>query len=146
MPKPKDAADEMINGLATGRRQASARYVLKSKAQKEHYEFLVMSAFRKLQAARYHVEQVDRRLEKQRKELDALAAAQPQSGSPEPAIMTGQSSQSANEFGHELAAFFAAVRSTVDFLASRPLTEGVQIDTVTTLLGMAKTRQAGSLR
>jgi hypothetical protein len=122
--------------------------VLKSEAQKEHYESLVMFAFRKLQAARYHVEQVDRRLEMQRKELDALAAAQPQSGSPKPAIITSQSSQSANEFGHELAAFFAAVRSTVDFLARVSAThlKGVQTDTVTTLLGMAKNKTSRILK
>jgi hypothetical protein len=32
--------------------------VLKSEAQKEHYETYVMFAFRKLQAARYHCERV----------------------------------------------------------------------------------------
>jgi hypothetical protein len=41
--------------------------ILASEAQKEHYESTLMFAFRKLQAARYHCEQVDRLIDAQAK-------------------------------------------------------------------------------
>jgi hypothetical protein len=46
--------------------------LLKSEAHKQHYETTLMFAFRKLQAARYHLGQVEAHLKARDKELKKL--------------------------------------------------------------------------
>jgi hypothetical protein len=113
--------------------------ILKSEAHKEHYETLVMFAFRKLQAARYHCERVATLVAMQHQELrELLAGAEPDNA--KITSVTLRSSQSANEFAFELSAFFAAIRSAIDFLANvcaRHL-DGVEATSIKTLLRLAK--------
>lgn len=46
--------------------------ILKTEAQKEHYETLLMFAFRKRQAARYHRDRVDELLKAKQKEQKGI--------------------------------------------------------------------------
>jgi hypothetical protein len=114
--------------------------LLKSDAQKERYESLLMFAFRKLQAARYHRQRVERLVHAQRKNVQLAAKSKP--GSDEAKVLTAtvRTSRSANEFAFELCAFFAALRSAIDFLARTCALhlKGVEADSVTTLIGVAK--------
>jgi hypothetical protein len=92
--------------------------VITSDAQKEHSESLIMFAFRKLQAARYHGERVSELLELQQKYFGKLLATRDFSDlPPETVKATHKVSKSANEFAFELSACLAAIRSGIDFLA-----------------------------
>jgi hypothetical protein len=122
--------------------------ILANEAQKEHYESTLMFAFRKLQAARYHRQQVDRLIEVQAKELDRFHAKfEPKSNKLTITSSTARISGSANEFIFELSAFFAAIRSGIDFLAmaSSQHLKGVQANSITTLLGLIKKGKTGPI-
>jgi hypothetical protein len=86
--------------------------ILKSEAQKEHYETNVMFAFRKLQAAPYHCERVEALVAIQHQELCELhAGAEPEADTLKITSATMRISKSAQDFAFELSAFFAAIRS-----------------------------------
>jgi hypothetical protein len=93
--------------------------ILKSEAQRENYESILMFAFRKLQAARYHRKRINEFVELQRTEL---IGPETRSKLKRHELKGGdrawlRMSKSSNEFAFELCAFFAAIRSGVDFLA-----------------------------
>jgi hypothetical protein len=123
--------------------------VLKTEAQKEHYETLLMFAFRKRQAARYHRDRVDELLKAKQKETEkhltkSRPAAKP-SGKLNLVQMTMKISRTANEFAYELSAFYAAIRSAIDFLA-RLLGEhskAIEVGSITTFLKFVKNGKAG---
>lgn len=115
--------------------------ILKSEAQKEHYEAHVMFAFRKLQAARYHCERVEGLVAIQHHEFREMhARAEPEADTLKIKSATMRNSKSANEFAFELSAFFAAIRSAIDFLAivCAQHLDGVQATSINTLLRLAK--------
>jgi hypothetical protein len=119
--------------------QLAPKTILKSKAHKEHYETYVMFAFRKLQAARYHCARVEALIAIQHQELRELhAGAEPDKVNITSVAM--RSSKSANEFAFELSAFFAAIRSAIDFLAKvcAQHVNGVELTSIKTLLRLAK--------
>lgn len=111
--------------------------ILKSEGDREHYESILMFAFRKLQAARYHRQRVDELLAIQLSELAPLQNFTKTNGRTlKHASATARTSKSSNELAFELCAFFAAIRSGIDFLAraSSLHLKGVQADSITTLL------------
>jgi hypothetical protein len=117
--------------------------ILKSEAQKEHYEAYVMFAFRKLQAARYHCERVEALVATQHHELCELhAGAEPEADTLKITSTTMRISKSAQEFACELSAFFAAIRSAIDFLAiaCAQHLDGVEATSIKTLLRLAKSK------
>jgi hypothetical protein len=115
--------------------------IFKSEAQKEHYETHVMFAFRKLQAARYHCGRVQTLVAIDHHELHELyAGALPKADDPKVTNATMRVSRSRNEFAFELSAFFAAIRSAIDFL-TKVCTQhfpGVEASSITTLLRLTK--------
>lgn len=122
--------------------------ILNSQKHKEHYETLAMFAFRKLEAARYHAAQVDRLYETHRLESRRVLrrAKKPKSGSKISSIST-QYRRPANEFMYELAAFFAAVRSGIDFLARLCIEHTKQmhgVESISKFLAMAKEGRSGA--
>jgi hypothetical protein len=118
--------------------------VLKSDAQKEHYESLVMFAYRKFQAARYHRERVTHLNETWQSEMEDGEAFGTMLPDKNASKMMMRVSRTANEFSYELSAFFAALRSSVDFLARVCVlhSKGVQADSVSNFIkwiGQGKT-------
>jgi hypothetical protein len=89
--------------------------IIRSDLFKEHYESLVMFAFRKLQAARYHQGRVNELIESKANQIDKLLSH----GVPNSKVATAtiKTRSTANEFAFELCAFLAAIRSAIDFLA-----------------------------
>ena len=121
--------------------------MLKSEAQKERYESNLMFAFRKLQAARYHCQRVDELLELQRKELSQLAS-KPKKYGLQAESLTLRTNMSSDEFAFELCAFFAAIRSGVDFLSiacAQHIKEAQQTTSITTLLKLIKNERKGPI-
>jgi len=147
--KPKDVADcleTLFKSLDVAK--LAPETILKSEAQREHYESILMFAFRKLQAARYHHRRVGELLDLQRKELTHLQeTSKPKGQGLEAATATVRISRSADELTFELCAFFAAIRSGIDFLAraSAQHIKGVQADSITTLLGLVNDGKTGPL-
>jgi hypothetical protein len=90
--------------------------VLKSDTQKEHYESLVMFAYRKYQAALYHRERITDLMMARQTEVDEHLTGKmiPDQNT---STMKMTFSRTANEFAYELSAFFAALRSSIDFIA-----------------------------
>jgi hypothetical protein len=122
--------------------------ILKSEAQREHYESILMFAFRKLQAARYHLRRADELIELQHKELIRLRKRfKPKGHELAAATSTVRISRSSDELMFELSAFFAAIRSGIDFLAraASQHIKGVQVDSITTLLGLIKSGKTGPI-
>jgi len=148
-PKEKDVAkclESLFKRLDAAK--LAPETILKSAAQKEHYESILMFAFRKLQAARYHYQQVEGLLDAQRRELGRLHSKSKPSGDKFKIVSsTMRISKSANEFTFELSAFFAAIRSAIDFLARvcAQHFKGVQADSITTLLGLIKNGKTGPI-
>lgn len=101
---------------------AAPETILCDTAFRERYESLVMFAFRKLQAARYHLENVDRLRAAEQSEFDE--AKQRHGSSPEPGGLSFRQTtsvrirRSANPYAFELTAFLAAIKSGLDFLAT----------------------------
>jgi hypothetical protein len=98
-----------------------------------------MFAFRKLQAARYHCARVEALIAIQHQELRELhAGAEPDKVNITSVAM--RSSKSANEFAFELSAFFAAIRSAIDFLAKvcAQHVNGVELTSIKALVRLAK--------
>ncbi len=118
--KKKDVADCLeVLFKSLDRAKLAPETILKSEAQRERYESILMFAFRKLQAARYHRLRVDKLIELQQKEMIRLqASSEPKGAGLQDASTTVRISRSANEFAFELCAFLAAVRSGVDFLVT----------------------------
>ncbi len=111
--------------------------------KKEHYELLVMFAYRKYQAARYHRRRVADLLDARQKETDERFGG-PMTPDTNTSAMKMTFSRTANEFTYELSAFFAAMRSAVDFLAKVCVlhSKGVQADSISNFLkwiGQGKT-------
>lgn len=114
--------------------------IFKAEAQKERYESLVMFAFRKRQSALYH-----------RKRIDEIAAADhsraamtKRESEMDPALKGAEAkitvTQANNDYAHELAAFCAAVRSAMDFLAKvmGEHTKAVKINSIQQYVGWAE--------
>jgi hypothetical protein len=100
-----------------------------------------MFAFRKLQAARYHCERVEGLVAIQHHEFREMhARAEPEADTLKITSATMRTSKSANEFAFELSAFFAAIRSAIDFLARvcAQHLNGVEATNIKTLLRLAK--------
>jgi hypothetical protein len=119
--------------------------ILKSDGQKQHYETLLMFAFRKRQAAIYHRGRVDDLSNEKQKETNRILAKGKISLGPSVTQMTAKVSKSANEFTYELSAFFAAIRSSIDFLA-RLLGEhskAIEVGSITTYLKLIKAGKVG---
>jgi len=122
--------------------------ILKSKAHKEHYETILMFAFRKLQAARYHLRQVEGHLKAEETHLKKLEKTGPTGKGKLSAVSANVSINStANEFVYELSAFLAAIRSSIDFLAMACAQhlKGVDAKSMTTLLSLVEKGKTGSI-
>jgi hypothetical protein len=107
-----------------------------------------MFTFRKLQAARYHRRRVDELVDLQRKELTRLQeTSKPKGHDLDAGTATMRISRSADELTFELCAFFAAIRSGIDFLARTCAQhiKGVQADSITTLLGLVNAGKTGPI-
>lgn len=113
--------------------------ILTSENHKQHYESLLMFAFSKLKAAQYHAEQVTKLVESHRVTLtdDDEEKIETKLRITEMSIT---SSRSADEFGFELSAFFAAIRSGIDFLvrAGTEHSKATKAESVQTLLKLGK--------
>jgi hypothetical protein len=107
--------------------------IIKSDAHREHYESLIMFAFRKLQAARYRRKRVNELLATRKRELRKHTLEDASLKKFKSARMTATLSRSATEFTFELCAFLAAIRSAIDFLARvcGEHSKGVQVDSIT---------------
>lgn len=124
----------------------SAKFIpdtmLKSAAHKKHHETKVMFAFRKLQAAQYHLHRVDELSRLQVKELAQMEADSAWTGDDPmgPITTTTRVTASANEYAFELCAFFAAIRSAIDFLANLcgEHIKGKEFDGLRTFLKLVK--------
>jgi hypothetical protein len=147
--KPKDVAaclEVLFKRLDAAK--LAPETILKSEAHREHYESILMFAFRKLQAARYHHRRVEELLDLQRKELTRLQeTSRPKGQGLATATATVRISRSADELTFELCAFLAAIRSGIDFLAraSAQHLKGVQADSITTLLGLVNDGKTGPI-
>ncbi len=120
--------------------------ILASEAQKEHYESSLMFALRKLQAGHYHQKQVEALIECRREEVAELSAiSKPLDNKPD--VATHRVTRSGAEFIFELSAFFAAVKSGIDFLAIVCLKhfKGVEGDSIKTLLKLIKSGKVGPI-
>jgi hypothetical protein len=107
-----------------------------------------MFAFRKLQAARYHRRRVDELMAEHHIELvQAEAMLKPEDHKLKGSNVKASISQSRNELTFELCAFFAAIRSGIDFLARACAQhiKGVKADSVTTLLKLVNDGKTGPL-
>jgi hypothetical protein len=148
--KPQDvvALMEALFALLDKAKLAPAT-ILKTEAQKEHYETLLMFAFRKRQAARYHRNRVDELLKDHQQETEkhlTKSGPEPKASSKLNVVqMTMKISKTANEFTYELSAFYATIRSAIDFLA-RLLGEhskAIEVGSITTFLKFVKSGKAG---
>jgi len=131
-----DRLDELFNRLDEA--MLSPETILTSEAQRENYESIVMFAFRKLQAARYHRQRVEEFIDAQRKEMIELEArSRPTEHELKITSAVMRVTKSSNELAFELCAFFAALRSGVDFLVVvcvQHIKEAQQATSVSTLL------------
>jgi hypothetical protein len=148
--KPQDVVPrmEVLFELLDKAKLAPAT-ILKTEAQKEHYETLLMFAFRKQQAARYHRDRVDELLTAKQEETENHLAKSRSATMPSSRLnavhMTMKISKTANEFIYELSAFYAAIRSSIDFLA-RLLGEhskAIEVGSITTFLKFVKSGKVG---
>ena len=103
--------------------------ILNSEKHKEHYETLAMFAFRKREAAKYHAARVDALYEAHRAEARRfLRRAKKPKGDLKITSVSSRYSRSANEFVHELSAFFGRHTFGSTFLlafqSSTPNSEG----------------------
>lgn len=122
--------------------------LLKSEAQREHYESLLMFAFRKLQAARYHRKRVDALMAEHHNELVQMeAVSKPEEHKLKGLTVKASFSRSRSELTFDLCAFFAAIRSGIDFLARTCAQhiKGVEADSVTTMLKLVNDGKTGPL-
>jgi hypothetical protein len=119
--------------------------ILKSDAHKEHYESLLMFAFRKLQAARYHRDRVLALLKENEDETESVLGEAKLSSKLQVTSMRASVSKTANEFTYELSAFFAAIRSSIDFLARlcAEHTKAIQVDSISTFLKFVEEGRTG---
>ena len=121
--------------------------ILKSDNFKQHYESLFMFAFRKLQAARYHSERVKELLAIDSDDLAESLILDPPEGKLKVASMVVKKSKDAGEYSYELSAFFAAIRSSIDFLcrACAEHLKGVEADSVSVYLKFLKNGKTGPI-
>jgi hypothetical protein len=122
--------------------------ILKSESQRGNYESILMFAFRKLQAARYHRQRVDDLIGLKGKELTRLEAASKPEAKGLTAAATMRTSRSSDEFAFELCAFFAAIRSGIDFIAvacAQHIKEAQQATSITTLLKLITNGKKGPI-
>ncbi len=92
--------------------------ILRKSADKEHYETLLMFSVRKRQAAQHHLQAIERMLDAATKTaIQEVAAASMSLPSGPVHSYKASVLTSAAEYVHELAAFLAALRSGLDFLA-----------------------------
>src|SRR6267154_1848764 len=120
--------------------------VLNSEARKEYYESLLMFAFRRLQAARYHSARVDAL--SNTLELGGHAIDPAEHGGLKVTDVVVKTSKSAAEFAFELSAFFDAVRSALDFLTRVCVfhMKGLkQADSINTLLNVVDGGKTGPI-
>ena len=107
-----------------------------------------MFAFRKLQAARYHRQRVDDLIELKGTELTRLEATSKPEAKGLKAAATMRTSRSSDEFAFELCAFFAAIRSGIDFIAvacAQHIKEAQQATSITTLLKLITNGNKGPI-
>ena len=121
--------------------------ILKSESSKEHYETRLMFAFRKLQAARHHMDNVHRLKDATSKELDVteppdvgqIASGAKLSGLRARVVVR----RTANEYAFELSACLTAIKSSLDFIATVCALHfpGVEADSIRTLMGLVEKGQ-----
>jgi hypothetical protein len=130
--------DDLLRKLDAARLSKDGPF--RSLDDKEHYETRVMCAYRKYQAARYHLQNV--------RTLIGGDSVEDHCSLPEVPDMKGvtvteiraTTTVSADQYAYELSAFLASLRSALDFLAMacRPCLKGVMLDSIGTLIRMAQ--------
>lgn len=151
MPKKTDHVADNLDTLFNRLDEAklSPETMLKTEGHKEHYESTAMFAFRKLQAARYHRQRVEEFIAAQGKELSEMAAYPLTKDSAlKITSHTSRVTKSSNEFAFELCAFFAALRSAMDFivmLCAEHIKEARQATSISTLLKLINKGTTGPL-
>ena len=94
---------------------------LKSNEDKERYETIIMYAFRKYQAAQYHLHRVLEFVKKDEEETKKAAerfVARLEHSDKNNAVYEMKCSGSCDQYVYELAAWLAAIRSSLDFIAT----------------------------
>lgn len=144
MAKPKltDHLDTLFEKLDATK--ISKKAILESEKSKEHYESRLMFAFRKLQAARHHLDNVHLLKAETLKELEKAEALDV--GDIESKTKLGGMKarltihRSANEYAFELSACLAAIKSSLDFLATVCALHmsGVEADSIRTLMRLVE--------
>lgn len=122
----------------------SENIILKSEKSKEHYETRLMFAFRKLQAARHHLDNVHRLKDVASKELNDAAppdvgqiASRSELGGVKARVVVRRM---ANEYAFELSACLTATKGSLDFLATVCALHlsGVKADSIRTLMRLVE--------
>ena len=119
--------------------------IFKTEAQKEHYESLLMFAFRKRQGAQYHRTRIDVIAAAEQAEADKIMKAPQGSTKLKLTGIKMSTSKSNNDYAHELSAFCAAIRTSMDFLARllAEHTKAVQVFSISSYLSWAKEGRTG---
>ncbi|MCA0249099.1 MAG: hypothetical protein LCH93_21005 [Proteobacteria bacterium] len=119
--------------------------IFKTEAQKEHYESLLMFAFRKRQGAQYHRKRIDVIAAVEQAEADKILKAPEGSIELKPSSIKMSISKSNNDYAHELSAFCAAIRTSMDFLARllAEHTKAVQVFSISSYLSWAEEGRTG---
>jgi hypothetical protein len=119
--------------------------MFESQKDKERYETRLMYVFRKYDAARYHLRNVRSHLERDRLDLRPRSPVKMEGAQFEADEATSSITVSAHHYAHELAAFLEALKSAVDFSAAacKPHLDGVELDSIKTLIKLAKSGRAG---
>lgn len=134
-----DTLFEKLDAVST-----SEEVIVRSEEDKERYESLLMFAFRKLQAARHHLENIRRFNELTLQELNDSAAREitqsksgPQLGDVKVRLVV---QRSANAYAFELSACLTAIKSSLDFIAmvSALHFSGVDADSIRTLIRLVE--------
>jgi hypothetical protein len=113
--------------------------VFQSHKEKEKHESVLMYAFRKYQAASYHLENVKRFLAHNSLDTDSGSVLDSEV-LPKGATALISVRRTADHFIYELAAFFEAAKSSLDFLARASSTylRGITMDSIRTLIRSAE--------
>jgi len=132
---------------------ASPHTILGSSAARERYESIVMFAFRKLQAGRYHRDNVERLLASEQAAFEeAVERHGPEPAAEKGGIMSRRTTsvrlqRSADAFAFELSAFLAAIKTGLDFLATVGAMHlpGITADSIATLMKQANKGGGGPI-
>jgi hypothetical protein len=113
--------------------------VFQNDKAKEKHESILMYAFRKYRAAFYHLENVKRLLTDEFFDTDSMNVLNSEL-LPTGATATISVRRTADHFIYELAAFFEAAKSSLDFLATgcSEYLSGINTDSIRTLIRCVK--------